>query len=255
MDEPRTTSGRFSGSLDDLVDILRFFCLAQLSQTIKVESNESVGLIQVRGGQICHAETDNVRGEAAFYAILRWKEGNFESMPLQATETQSIEKTWEPLISEAMNLRESKVKRTAGEDDPDSREPLFQRVQKMNVTERIRYALTGDKEARAVLVRDANRVVQVAVVSNPRISESEIAGFANSRNIDEEVLRRIGHSREWTKAYPVRLALVRNPKTPLAISVRLVQTLLTQDLKQLAKSKSVPSAVVHAARRLVAGKG
>ena len=53
----------------------------------------------------------------------------------------------------------------------------------------------------------------------------------------------------------MRLALATNPKTPLAMAVRFVPTLLPRDLRQLAKSKNVPAAVCGMAKRLVIDRG
>ncbi len=109
--------------------------------------------------------------------------------------------------------------------------------------------MKGDKEARAVLIRDPSKIIQHAIISNPRISEGEVTMLAASRSIDEEVLRKIAGNREWMKLYQVRLALATNPKTPVPIATRLVPTLMQKDLKPLAKSKTVPSAVAQAALR------
>ncbi|MFN8642481.1 MAG: hypothetical protein U0802_12830 [Candidatus Binatia bacterium] len=49
----------------------------------------------------------------------------------------------------------------------------------------------------------------------------------------------------------MKLALATNPKTPLPLAVRLVPSLLPRDLRNLAKSKNVPSAVNGLAKRLV----
>lgn len=137
--------------------------------------------------------------------------------------------------------------RSGGEDT--ERLPLAMKIQKMTVPERIKLALTGSQEARTLLMQDPNRVVQLAVLENPKITSSEVVGFANSRNINDEALRKIAENREWFKLYPVRLALVKNPKTPVGIALKLIATLNPQDLKILAKSKSVSSVIVQAARR------
>jgi len=137
----------------------------------------------------------------------------------------------------------------------EKEETLFQKVQKMSTSEKIKLALRGDKEIRSLLVRDGERTVQLAVVNNPRITDSEIISIANSRNMHEEVLRRIGASREWLKLYPVRLALVQNPKTAATISLKLLTTLTVKDLRLIAKSKSVPSMIAQAALRLLNAKG
>ncbi|WP_123290434.1 hypothetical protein [Desulfosoma caldarium] len=140
-------------------------------------------------------------------------------------------------------------KTLTGEPQEDSRVPLAMKIQKLTVSERIKLALIGNKEARTLLMQDPNRTVQMAVLDNPKITPSEIVGIANSRNISDEALRKIAETREWSKLYPVRLALVKNPKTPVGIALKLVSTLIPQDLKILAKSKSVSSVIVHAARR------
>jgi hypothetical protein len=92
-------------------------------------------------------------------------------------------------------------------------------------------------------------VIQIAVISNAKITDGEVASIACSRHVDEEVLRKIAADKEWMRLYPVRLALASNPKTPIAISRRLVPTLNRQDLKNLSRSKSVPNVVANEARR------
>lgn len=109
--------------------------------------------------------------------------------------------------------------------------------------------MVADKETRGILIRDASRMIQVAVISNPKITEGEVAAIAYSRQVDEEVLRRIATDKEWLRLYPVRLALAANPKTPVAISRKIVPTLSRQDLKNISLSKSVPTLVANEARR------
>ncbi|SMC20095.1 hypothetical protein SAMN02746041_00809 [Desulfacinum hydrothermale DSM 13146] len=134
------------------------------------------------------------------------------------------------------------------------RAPLSVQIQQMTVPERIRLAMFGAKEARTLLMQDSNRVVQLAVLDNPKVTTSEVAAYANSRSVTEDVLRKIAANREWIKLYPIRLALVKNPKTPVGIAVKLVNTLLVQDLKLLSKSKAVSSVVVQAAKRKLSQK-
>jgi hypothetical protein len=125
---------------------------------------------------------------------------------------------------------------------------LFSRIQLMSVNEKTRLAVTGDTEARRILIRDPHRDIQTAVLQNPRITSSEIVAIANSRDVHDGVLKQIAADRDWNRLYPVRLALVKNPRTPLAVAIRLVPTLFSQDLKIIARSKAVPRAVAHAAR-------
>jgi hypothetical protein len=128
-------------------------------------------------------------------------------------------------------------------------------VKKMSLTEKMRFASKCDKEGRTLLIHDPNRGVQLAIISNPRITDAEVAMVAWSRGSDEDVLRRIYENHEWVKHYPVRLGLAWNPKTPLSITTKLLTTLMREDLSKIAKSKDVPVTVAHAARRLILRKG
>jgi hypothetical protein len=143
----------------------------------------------------------------------------------------------------------------AGEEDSGAQaESLVQKVKKMTLTERIRFAMKCDKEGRTLLIHDPNRSVQLSLIANPRITHAEVAVLAWSRGSDEEVLRRISEDREWIKYYPVRLGLTCNPKTALSIATKYLSTLMPDDLSKIAKSKDVPVAVAHAARRMILRK-
>lgn len=131
----------------------------------------------------------------------------------------------------------------------------YQEIKDLPVPEKIKLALSGDKEARNILVKDSNRQVQEAVLDSPRITEPEIAAIANSRNVGDDILRKIAINREWMKNYQVRLALVNNPKTPLTIGLKILGTLMISDLKRLSKSKGVSSVLTSAAARALIKKG
>src|SRR5712692_5632769 len=102
----------------------------------------------------------------------------------------------------------------------------------MNVAERMKAAMKGTKEERAVLVRDPNKLVSVSVLRIPKLSESEVESFSKMSNVSEEILRIIGMNRAWIKNYGVIAGLAKNPKTPLGVSMRFVQRLTERDLKQ-----------------------
>ena len=147
-----------------------------------------------------------------------------------------------------------------GEPDPNQeyyedeealqKSDAFQRIQRLNVAERNLLAMKGNTEERAILVRDTARVVSQAVLKNPRLSETEIVRFAGMRSIHEDILRTIASNREWTKGYPVALALVRNPKTPAGLSVQFLARLGTRDLKICVSDKNIPEMVRRQARNL-----
>ena len=131
----------------------------------------------------------------------------------------------------------------------------YQEIQDLAVPEKVKLAMSGDKEARSILIKDANKQVQEAVMDSPRITEQEIAAIANSRNVGEEILRKIANNRDWMKNYQVRIGLANNPKTPLTMGLRIIGTLMISDLKRLSKSKGVSSVLTAAANRILIKKG
>jgi hypothetical protein len=69
--------------------------------------------------------------------------------------------------------------------------------------------------------------------------------------VTDEVLRVIGQNRQWTKRYGVVAGLVRNPKTPVAISMNLLQRINDKDIRLIALDRNVPEPVRIAARKRV----
>ncbi len=142
--------------------------------------------------------------------------------------------------------------------EPEEGKPLnkslYAQILSMTVGERIKLALKGNRDARMILIRDSNRLIQRFVLHNPRITDEEIVSVARNRNIDTEILRKIGEHKNWPRNYQVRLALVTNPKTPLATAMHFVSTLMERDMRHLAKSKNVSATVVSQARRLLIQK-
>jgi hypothetical protein len=150
--------------------------------------------------------------------------------------------TDEPLIDDG---QEEVAEAPADEDEMGT----SQRLAKMNVMQRIKVAMRGRREERSILIRDPNRLVSVAVLSSPKVTEAEIESFAKMANVSEEVLRVIGMNRQWTKNYGVIAGLVRNPKTPVAISMNLMQRVNDKDVRMLATDRNVPEPIRLAARK------
>jgi phosphoribosyl-dephospho-CoA transferase len=136
-------------------------------------------------------------------------------------------------------------------DGSDSIRSLFQKIQTMSVSEKLDLARKASKEARSILIRDSNKLVQLAVVTSPKITESEILAIASNRQVNDDVLKEIAMNKEWLRNYQIRLALVNNPKTPLSIAMAQVTYLNRRDLSLLAKSKGVPRPLIIAAQERV----
>ncbi|HEX3697741.1 MAG TPA: hypothetical protein VH374_20375 [Polyangia bacterium] len=125
---------------------------------------------------------------------------------------------------------------------------------KLKLYEKIRLATLGNAYCRQTLLRDANKMVSMAAIRSPGITDAEVVRAAGNRAVSEEVIRYIASSRDYVKLYPVKLSLVQNPKCPLAMSLKLLPLLHAEDLKNVAKSRNVPSALSTAARKLAAAR-
>lgn len=119
------------------------------------------------------------------------------------------------------------------------------------VVERVKIAMRGSREQRGQLIRDSNKMVSVAVLSNPKLTETEVEGYARMANLSEDVLRVIATNRAWVKNYNVVSALTRNPKTPTALAMGFLQRLNERDLKMLAIDRNVSEPIRLAARKFV----
>jgi hypothetical protein len=134
--------------------------------------------------------------------------------------------------------------RSAAEPAPEARKlTLLQRLSKMKASERVKTAFTGGREERAVLIRDAARIVQNAVLSSPKLTDPEVEVFAAAKNVHDNVLREIARHRRFMRNYSVVRNLVQNPKTPLDVALPLVKMLMVFDLKSLQRSRNVSETI------------
>jgi hypothetical protein len=122
------------------------------------------------------------------------------------------------------------------------------------IIERMKLAMKGTKGQRAQLIRDSNKLVAAAVLSSPKLTESEVETFSKMANVSEDVLRTIAMNRSWVKNYGVISGLTKNPKTPPGISMQMLQRLNERDLKMLVIDRNVPESVRLAARKFLRPK-
>lgn len=134
----------------------------------------------------------------------------------------------------------------------DDVEQVHQLLTSLPVPDKIKLATLGRREQRAILIRDPNRIVSTAVMASPKLTETEVEMFARMQNVSEEVLRIIGMSRVWVKSYNIVAALVKNPRTPTAVSLPLLTRLQERDVKALTVNRNLPETVRLAARKFMA---
>jgi hypothetical protein len=132
----------------------------------------------------------------------------------------------------------------------ERRDSTLQKIAKLDIKGRISLAMRGSKEERSILVRDGTKLVALAVLESPKVSDGEVEGFALQKNVLEAVLRAIPMKRRFAKNYSIMRNLVYNPRTPLDLSLGLMKNLLIHDLKNLSANKEVSDTIRKLALRM-----
>jgi len=148
-------------------------------------------------------------------------------------------------------LRERLTKPVVDEEGHEIPLRLTQRIMKLRTSQKILLAQKGGKEERTLLIRESNRLIQVAVIRNGRVTEGEVAYIAQLRSVNEEVLRIISQNREWMKKYTIVKNLVLNPRTPLPIALNMLKRFTEYDLKLILRDKNVAELLRREAKRML----
>jgi len=151
---------------------------------------------------------------------------------------------------------------TEEEEDEEDGEPteddrtVEQKWRSWTVSQKVAAATLGNKAIRTMAMREPNRMIAVAAITSPAITEQEVVAAAASKTVHADVLNHILRDRKnnWVRNYQVKLALVNNPKTKLPDAMKLVPTLNGRDLRAVAKSRNVPAGVRNMAAKIVKAK-
>jgi|SRR5271165_678726 len=166
--------------------------------------------------------------------------------PPAATSVPAPTKTEPAKPTAAAALKAKKAAPSHGE----RRDSTLQKIAKLDVKGRINLAVRGNKEERSILIRDATKLVALAVLESPKVSDGEVENFALQKNVLQAVLRQIPMNRRFAKNYAITRNLVYNPRTPLDISLGLMKNLLIHDLKNLSGNKEVSDTIRKLALRM-----
>ena len=132
----------------------------------------------------------------------------------------------------------------------EKRDSVLQKISKLDIRGRITLAMRGSKEDRSILIRDSTKLVAIAVLESPKISDGEVEKIALQKNVLEAVLRAIPMKRRFKKNYNIMRNLVQNPRTPLDLSLGLMKNLLIHDLKNLSTNKEISDTIRKVALRM-----
>ncbi|HEX4496703.1 MAG TPA: hypothetical protein VIE43_13605 [Thermoanaerobaculia bacterium] len=152
---------------------------------------------------------------------------------------------WRDLMALALDLRLRPALRRSAEIHLGARLPGMATGEKISLARRVGGGVL------AQLRHDPSPQVIAALLDNPRLTEGVLGPVLHSAATPPAILELIANDRRWGVRYPLRLALVRNPVTPLKIAWRLLETLRAVDLKPVAADPRLPEPVRRRARVLL----
>lgn len=139
----------------------------------------------------------------------------------------------------------------SADDMLDQRKTIAEALKDMNVGQKIKIAMLGNLEVRKMLIKDPRKQIVMAVLANARITDKEVAAIAGDPASSLDAISYIASSKSLNKSYAVKLALVNNPKTPMKTALMLLETIRMNDLKNIAKSRSVSNVIKQRAAKKI----
>ena len=115
--------------------------------------------------------------------------------------------------------------------------------------------MLGDINVRKMLIRDPKKTISMAVLKSPRLTDKEISDYAKNKALNEDIIRMIAKSREWTRNYATKLALLHNPKCPANMALSFLKMLRKKDVLAISRAKDVPAHVVRQAKAIIEKQG
>lgn len=233
-----------SPRVQESADILR--TLASNPRSRNIESPAARQILEEAAG-LAAAEEQDVLGLAELDAYLKEhaaeiaaEEGKrFELVRGHPDEEDVLAVMWDELQPAADKAAAQPAQKPKAPPEDQERLSVLQKIARMTVGERVQLAMKGSKDERFVLIRDGSKVVSLAVLLSPKLSEQEMEMFAAMKNVQESVLRGIAANRKFMKQYSVVRALANNPRTPMDVGLTLLPHLLVMDLHHLSKNKNV----------------
>src|SRR5713226_800382 len=192
-----------------------------------------------------HASEIAAEGEKPFHPIGGMRDGEAPAEP----EVKEAAAAASATPAQPAPIKPAFPKKLVNPAD-EHRGSALQKIAKLDIKGRIQLAMKGSKEERLILVRDGTKIVAIAVLDSPKISDGEVEKIASQRNVLEAVLRAIPLKRRFIKNYAVMRNLVFNPRTPMDISLGLMKNLLVQDLRNLSGNKEVADTIRKLALRM-----
>lgn len=229
--------------------------LAQMAAQLPAELQEALVLRQdaiVEHPEILVALERNAQLSAyAKRRIWEYREHLLPREKVPPKKPEEIQAEVDALTEEEVQEAIEEARHRPTEGNPEESTGLTDaQIRSLSIPVRIKMARGANRQVRAILIRDPNAQVALAVMTGNNLPDQEVEQIANNRSVVMEVLAEIPKRREWIRKYSIAKALVKNPRTQLATSIGLVPRMTMRDLRDLARDKNVPDGVRSVARRL-----
>jgi hypothetical protein len=119
-------------------------------------------------------------------------------------------------------------------------EQAIARLPQLSLGQKITLARRGPARAVSALLAEGHPSIVSVALDNPRMTEAQVLRVLSRHKLPAAVVPAILRHAKWSLRYNVRLALVRNPSTPLASLLSFLPDLTASDLRNLASPGIVP---------------
>jgi hypothetical protein len=123
-------------------------------------------------------------------------------------------------------------------------------LEEMRLGDKIALGRIATPPVIASLLQESDPKIVEAVLLNPRLKEEELLRQMRSESVAVELLEGIANTSRWHARYAIRLGLVLQPKTPLAIALAQVSGLVRRDLLRIAETPGLKPLLQAAALRV-----
>jgi hypothetical protein len=128
---------------------------------------------------------------------------------------------------------------------------LREQLEDLRLGDRVSLARLATNPVLVVLLRDGERRVVRAALANPRMREADVLRAIRSDTVSTVLLEEIMTGRRWSESYAARLELVLQTRTPLALALAQLSSLVPRDLRRVADARGLHPLVKAAAQGLV----
>ena len=129
---------------------------------------------------------------------------------------------------------------------------IMNRLPQLALGQRLTLARRGSARVAAALLAEGNERVVAYALDNAFLTESQVLKVLAREELPEIVPASIARHHKWSCLYNVRMALVRNPLTPLAHVLAFLPDITVRDLDELSGARSLPASLKQYIRAEVA---